>query len=167
MPDAGALADVDRAAACFVAVLAVTAARAVEDHAHAPLVVVGHPLRRGTNARPLAKHVGARALVAREDREEFHRQHGRFDGERFDDGFMRDRRARDPVEIAEAAIDCRLAVPIERRVGKRPETTRDRRRAAAPGPVPGKPAPFRPRRGRVAFATTQYAYVAVAAFAIS
>jgi hypothetical protein len=63
--------------------------------------------------------VRERTAVAREDREELHRQNGGRADERFDDRFVRDRGAGDPFEVGEAARDGRFSVLPERRVRNR------------------------------------------------
>ena len=92
-------------------------ARAIQDNAHAPLVMVRQALHEGIDPCAIAAHVFERPLVAVEDREQLHRQHGRCLDERFDDAFVRDRRARHPVEIGQATLDRFFAVARERRVG--------------------------------------------------
>ena len=92
-------------------------ARSGERHANAPFLLIRDtPDGRG-NAAPFGAEVRDRALFAREQREEFHRHdRGRL-RERFEDRFVRDRRARHPLEIGQLSRQRVLAVQFQRRVG--------------------------------------------------
>ena len=79
--------------------------------------MIGQTANQRIDAGGLPLDVIACALVARENREELHRQHGGCGRERLDDGFVGDRRSGDPFQVGQAAPDGVLAVPVERRIG--------------------------------------------------
>ncbi len=79
--------------------------------------MVRDPLQHGVDARTFTRDVLDGARVARENGEELHRHNGRRAHERLDDSLVGDRGTRDPVKVAQAAINRVCAVPIEGRIG--------------------------------------------------
>src|SRR5262249_56016960 len=88
----------------------------IEPHPHAPLLMVGDALDHRRDVLSIGPYVIENALVAHKDREQLHRQHGSLADERFDNGLVRDGRARHPLEIRETAADGCLAELVERSV---------------------------------------------------
>jgi hypothetical protein len=79
--------------------------------------MVPHALHQRIESGAIAADVFDRAVVAVEDRQQLHRQHGGRTAERFDNPFVRHGGTRHPREIGQAAFDGRLAVAGERHVG--------------------------------------------------
>ena len=124
-------------------------ARAIEHHAHAPLLLVRDAFHQRWRSARAARATcsSARSSVVKIVNS-FIGSTAVGGNERLDHRLVRHRGARHPVEVRQAAVDRRLAVAIERRDRRRRGTVPRRRSSRRTGPHPASPRGTRVRRGR-------------------